>query len=42
MEQLDGRMKYIEDQLGESNEQVTKRVEQLKEQVNKNWKALGL
>ena len=33
MEQLDGRMRYIEEQLGESNEQVGKRVEQLKEQV---------
>ena len=33
MEQLDGRMNGIEVQLGESNEQVAKRVRELKDQV---------
>jgi len=34
MEQIDNRMKFIEEQLGESNEHIGKRVEQLKEQVH--------
>jgi hypothetical protein len=37
MEQLDGRMKNIEETLGESNEIISKRVEQLKDQVNINY-----